>query len=375
MTGQPAGVQIVTPAGDRSHPWVARFVGAIARAVPTQFVDVGLSGRDLADIGDTLRCSPSMAEVHAQRSVQADDRRRRSLRAHQDDRGPGWRRIQIYTNTVADSYDIDVVFTDVLLDTLARSSRSIPGYSWNADDLTSAIGRERDVLNAANLILVPTQWLARDIRLNVDAALASKVVVVGWGPGNEFSTPAPAREGRGPATGDLSLVFIGNDGARKGLDQLIDAFREVRRKGIPVTLTAVGDLPPVEEPGVVTTGYVNTRTPRGREQFGQIMSDADVLVLPTTFEPVGCVFIEAMQAGLAVISNDVCGVGELVPPTCGWLVGRDAASLLEALELALEDSTLAARQRAATVAGASFTWDATARRVLESMTDHDRSGA
>lgn len=375
MTGQPAGVQIVTPAGDRSHPWVARFVDAMTRAVPTQFVDVGLSARDLADIGDTVLCSPAMAEVHAQRSVRADATRRRSLAAHQDDRGPGWRRIQIYTNTVADAAGVDVVFTDVLLDTLARSSGSIPGYAWNADDLTSALEREREVLDAANVILVPTQWLARDIRLNVDPTLARKVVVVGWGPGNELATPAPAREGRRPPTGELSLVFIGNDRGRKGLDELIGAFLAVRQTGVPVTLTLVGDLPPVEESTIVATGYLDTRTSSGRERFGQIMSDADVLVLPTTFEPVGCVFIEAMQAGLAVISHDICAVGELVPPTCGWLVGRDAASLGEALELALDSSTLATKQQAAAAAGASFTWDSTARRVLESMSDHDRSGA
>src|SRR5207244_116162 len=136
-------------------------------------------------------------------------------------------------------------------------------------------------------------------------------------------------------------------------------FRAVRRTGVRVTLTVVGDLPPVDEPGIVSAGYLDTRTPSGHERFGQIMSAADVLVLPTRFEPVGCVFIEAMQAGLAVISNDVCAVGELVPPTCGWLVGRDAASLREALELALESSTLATKQRAAIAAGASFTWDVT----------------
>jgi glycosyltransferase involved in cell wall biosynthesis len=374
MIGQPAGVQIVTSAGDRSHPWVARFVEAMARALPVQFVEVGLPDRDLSVISSSMRCIPSMSGVHAQRSLQADELRKRSLRRHRDDRAAGWRRVQIYTNTVSECSDVDVLFTDVLLDTVARSSGAIPGYVWNERDLRSALIREREVLEAAELVLVPTQWLARDISLNIDAKLASKVVVVGWGPGNE--PPSSVNPVEGPVPGEiarnLSLLFVGNEAGRKGLDPLVSAFREARRKGLPVTLTLVGDLPTINESGIFVVGYVDTSTPAGREHFHRILRSADVLVLPTTFEPVGCIFIEAMQAGLAIVSNDVCAVAEVVPPTCGWLVGRDAANLHDALHLVCESGDLASKQQAASARGAHFSWAVTARTILEAMSLDDR---
>lgn len=374
MSEQPAGVQIVTSAGDRSHPWVVRFVEAMARVLPVQFVDVGLPDGDLRAISSIMQCVPPMAGVHAQRSLQADELRKYLLRRHRDDRAAGWRRIQIYTNTVSDCSDVDVLFTDVLLDTVARSSETIPGYVWNKRDLRSALIREREVLEAAELILVPTHWLARDISVNIDAKLASKVVVVGWGPGNEPLPSVNPVQGSVPGkpARKLSLLFVGNEAGRKGLYPLISAFREARWKGLPVNLTLVGDLPTTDESGIFAVGYVDTSTLAGREYFQRILHSSDVLILPTTFEPVGCIFIEAMQAGLAIVSNDVCAIAEVVPPTCGWLVGRDVVNLYDALRLACESGDLASKQQAASAHGAHFSWAMTARTILEAMSAHDR---
>src|SRR3712207_7374469 len=82
----------------------------------------------------------------------------------------------------------------------------------------------------------------------------------------------------------------------------------------PASLVVVGDGPDRERvhalaaglPRVHLTGFVeHTAVPA-------VLASLDVLVLPSAYEEMGSVLVEAMVAGLPVVASDVGGIPEVV---------------------------------------------------------------
>ncbi len=70
------------------------------------------------------------------------------------------------------------------------------------------------------------------------------------------------------------------------------------------------------------------------------MSACDVFCQPNTApEPFGIVFIEALYAGLPVVTSNMGGGAEIVTESCGRLISpNDAKALAEALAELMENS-------------------------------------
>ncbi|HWT95467.1 MAG TPA: glycosyltransferase, partial [Solirubrobacteraceae bacterium] len=127
--------------------------------------------------------------------------------------------------------------------------------------------------------------------------------------------PAAARAelGLGDAPGPVFL-FAGSLIERKNVVRLRDAFAAYGRG----TLVCVGDGPLRAElegrSGIRLLGRVpHAAIPRH-------MAAADVLVLPSTEEPLGQVVLEAMASGRSVVATNVGGPAEFVTPAAGALV-------------------------------------------------------
>jgi glycosyltransferase involved in cell wall biosynthesis len=96
------------------------------------------------------------------------------------------------------------------------------------------------------------------------------------------------------------------------------------------------------------------------------LAAADVLVLPSIYEELGSVLLEAMAAGLPVVASAVGGIpdalgdaGRLVPP-------RDPVALAAAVDELLDHPALAAQLGdAARRRATAFSWDVLAGRVLD----------
>ena len=133
-------------------------------------------------------------------------------------------------------------------------------------------------------------------------------------------------------------LFVGKTIPKKNPLDLVRASRLVHH---PHALLFVGDgelRPYLIGDNIVCLGFVN------QKQMPSIYHAADLLVLPSSFEPYGLVVTEACAAGLPVIVSDTCGVARDLVDGNGFTypVG-DIKRLAECLDTLLADPDL--RQR------------------------------
>ena len=124
------------------------------------------------------------------------------------------------------------------------------------------------------------------------------------------------------------LLFVGADFARKGGDLLLDVWRSHFADECELHLVTRGDVTP--EPGVVVYRDFSPNDPGLRSLY----HSCDALVLPTRADCFSLASIEAMAAGLPVITTNVGGIPDIVDDgTTGYLLApNDGAALRAAIE-------------------------------------------
>jgi glycosyltransferase involved in cell wall biosynthesis len=151
----------------------------------------------------------------------------------------------------------------------------------------------------------------------------------------------------------LRLIYIGRLAPGKGLLESLEALRIARTRGVAARLVLVGSGP--EEPRlrqyVRDAGLVRDVTfvgPAYGDVKARLLSQADVLVLPSYSEGLPYSLLEAMAAGVVPVVTpvgaipDVVAEGEhglLVPP-------RDADAIAIAIERLSKDKAALARMSA-----------------------------
>ena len=158
--------------------------------------------------------------------------------------------------------------------------------------------------------------------------------------------------------GTQNILFVGRFEPRKGVLDLLKAYRILRKTGCDCRLLLVGVGPQERE----ARRYVATRRLRGVEFLGRVSDDekaqlfrtADVFVSPATGrESFGIVLLEAMAAGAPIVASDIHGYkgvvrrgreGLLVAPREPKQVAASVARLLRDPELALEMSEAGMRR-------------------------------
>ena len=171
--------------------------------------------------------------------------------------------------------------------------------------------------------------------------------------------------------GTRNLLFVGRFEPRKGLLDLLKAYRVLRKTGCHCRLLVVGGGPQERE----ARRYVATRRLVGVEFLGRVSDDektqlfrtADVFVAPATGrESFGIVLLEAMAAGAPIVASDIHGYkgvlrrgreGLLVPP-------HEPKQLAASISRILEDRDLAAGMSAAGLVRAEeFSWPRVTAKV------------
>ncbi|HYF63663.1 MAG TPA: glycosyltransferase family 4 protein [Herpetosiphonaceae bacterium] len=174
-------------------------------------------------------------------------------------------------------------------------------------------------------------------------------------------TPQPPSDER---YGSQNILYIGIDWERKGGPELVAAFALLRAKYPRATLTIVGAVPPISEPGVEVIGRVPV------EELPQYYQKAAIFCLPTKLEPFGIVLVEAMAYRLPIVSTTIGAVPDMVVHgENGLLVEPGTVYELAAeLDRLLGDPELGRQygQRSAELA-ARYNWDEVGQRIRDEI--------
>ena len=171
--------------------------------------------------------------------------------------------------------------------------------------------------------------------------------------------------------GQKNLLFLGRHEPRKGLLDLLKAYRILNKTGCPCRLLIAGSGPQERE----ARRYVMTRRLTGVEFLGRVSDDekaqlfktADVFVAPATGqESFGIVLLEAMAAGAPIVASDIHGYkgvvrrgeqGLLVPPG----EHRELATAIG--RLVMDDDLRAAMSASGSARAELFSWERITERV------------
>lgn len=187
------------------------------------------------------------------------------------------------------------------------------------------------------------------------AATAAELVAdygveeAGWVPnatGGLAATPDPPGTAAAEVTTDSPpLLFVGRLRIRKGVEVLLEALRELVDAGSPgrAWIAGEGEHRAALEERAASLGLGDDRVRfLGRISAAEVralLARAAALVVPSTYEGMPLVVLEAMEAGRPVIASRVSGIPEVVVDgETGWLVPpEDPPMLARCLKEALAD--------------------------------------
>ncbi len=178
---------------------------------------------------------------------------------------------------------------------------------------------------------------------------------------------------------ELCILFLGNVISRKGLHTLIDALRRLNQNGnLRYRLDVVGSL--TTEPAYAKamqdkvavhglSATVHFHGPLDSEPLAEKLKSAHVLVVPSSYEGFGIVYLEGMGFGLPAIGTDLGAAKEVISDGVDGFIVRaeDSAELAARLKvLAEQRGTLirmsqAARERFLR----QPTWEQTAESIRQ----------
>jgi len=169
------------------------------------------------------------------------------------------------------------------------------------------------------------------------------------------------------------VLFVGRMVPAKGVGYLINAVPAIRRRYPDAWFVMVGDgwqRKQLEEQALSTGGDVRiifTGLLPTRELI-ELMHAADVLTVPSIYEPFGIVAIEGMACGVPVVASNVDGLSEIIQhmETGLHVSPRSPESIASAVDQILSDQSLAkeiaynARQSILS----RYNWESVAKQTL-----------
>jgi glycosyltransferase-like protein len=250
----------------------------------------------------------------------------------------------------------------------------------HVDDFTSPSlieCQQRAIVEPDRVLVVSEHWrcLLRE-QYRVEPGVIHNGVDAGRFRTADSSLARQLRERAGAARRPL-ILSVGGIEPRKGSDTLVRALGALRESGRDPVLAVVGghsfqDYRAYADRVLAMIPELGLCPGRDVVQLGTVpdaelpawYAAADVLAFPSTKEGWGLAVLEAMSAGLPVVTSDLPVFLEYLRPGRDALVVPvgDAAALARALAAVLDDPALASRLRAAGLAvSRRFTWARSAR--------------
>jgi len=215
----------------------------------------------------------------------------------------------------------------------------------------------------ANYHIVASKYSEEALRF--DGIPAQNIFRVPYGVDeNKFREP-----NREYSTQRLNVLFMGEVNQRKGIRQLLEAARIINSLQIVFNVVGSGidhcaDLYEPYKQYVNILGYVSF------EELLHQISTNHVFLFPTMGEGFGLVLLEAMAAGMPVITTANCGGGIIVEEgKNGFLVNvGDVDAIVERLQWCLNHpDELAAMSQNAIATAREYTWSKYEKGIVDSV--------
>ena len=265
-----------------------------------------------------------------------------------------------------------------------------PRRPWKADQLGGGYRLsswvERTAYLAADAVIAVSHGMRADVLDAYPELDPARVHVVGNGVDAEAYRPIEDPDvvrNLGVDPDRPYALFVGRITRQKGVTHLLAAAEKLTPEAGLVLCAGAADTPEerqqvaeaVEVLQARRDGVVWIEEMLPREKLVPLITGATVFVVPSVYEPLGIVNLEAAACGTAVVASDVGGIPEVVDDgRTGLLVHYDADDVA-AFETGLADrigELIAAPDRAAAMGAAGrervlseFGWSAIAQQTVE----------
>ncbi len=161
------------------------------------------------------------------------------------------------------------------------------------------------------------------------------------------------------------VLFVGRDWERKGGPGLAEAFRIVLRKHPRARLLIVGCSPRLDVPNCEIAG------PLPLEEVRRYFSRASIFCMPSSVEPFGIVYIEALLSRLPVVASRIGALPDFIEEGVGGVLVEpgQVSGLAEALDILLSDPAKCRRfgEAGHEVVRARYNWESVGRKMKGEM--------
>jgi len=221
--------------------------------------------------------------------------------------------------------------------------------------------KARFAMNRADLIMPVSENLIKHIRAY---GIQNDFIVVPNAVNTEIFHPNPDRKNHHYKR--ILLVALLNP--IKGVPYLLDALVTLSKKRNDFFLDIVGDGPYRKEYEryayeLGIDDKVRFHGLKNKEQVAQFMRESDFFILPSIWENLPCVLIEAMASGLPIIATSVGGIPEIINEKVGILVKpKNAEALSNAIFYMLENIQNYSKEKIAFYACKQFSYESVGKQ-------------
>ena len=147
---------------------------------------------------------------------------------------------------------------------------------------------------------------------NIYSYPVEKIVNIGAGYNDKIFYPVEKYEKHN----NVKILYAGKFDESKGFYELIKAFRLLEKKDAKVELELIGNLKEEDRPRVESlvgdSKRIRIYNAVDQVHLGEIMRHKDIFILPSYFEGLGLIAVEALGSGLRVVATEIEGLIEFL---------------------------------------------------------------
>jgi UDP-glucose:(heptosyl)LPS alpha-1,3-glucosyltransferase len=154
-----------------------------------------------------------------------------------------------------------------------------------------------------------------------------------FNPTRRASLREEVRREMGVSEGEIAIYFVANELHRKGFEETIKALARIRDDRL--TLHVIGRKEPSAYRAMIARLGLQVRVcyHGATDDVGRLFAGADLLVLPTQYEPFGLVIVEALASAVPVVTTRLAGASAAIQHGVNGLLQDDPYDVEELADL------------------------------------------